>query len=153
MAEADYFVYAIVLVVGVYFGVLLFSLRIKRNRPKDKKFPNFRTPHYTLNEKKQFLKSIPVGVGLGILVYLQHVNAMVGGEPLWILPFFQIHPVIIYATLVVAFAVFKFIAAFLNINFFVDRQGYADGIMSSFVIIQIIVFIRYPLIFFPTLQP
>lgn len=153
MAEADVLAFIITGVVGLYFVVVLSILRTKRIRPKIKKSPNFHIPHYSPKEKKQFLKSIPFGVGLGIFVYLQHLNAIAGGEPLWFIPFLQIHPVIIYTTIIVVFAVFKFVAAFTNVNFFIDRQGYADGTLSSFIIVQVIVLVNYPLITFPRLNP
>ena len=153
MAEADILAFLIAGVVGLYFTVILSILRKIRTRSKIKKSTNFCITHYSPKEKKQFLKIMPLGAVLGILVYFQHFNAIIGGESSWVLPFVQIYPVIIYATLVILFAVFKFIAAFTNVNFFADRQGYADGLMSSFVIVQVIVFVRYPLIFFPTLNP
>lgn len=153
MAESDIFVFIIAGIVGLYFTVLLSILRTRRIRTTRKRtIPEF-ISRYPPREKRQFLISISVGVILGVLVYLPHFITITGGETDWVVPFIQLYPVIIYATLIVTFAVFKFIAVFLHVNFFTNHQGYVDGALSSFVIIQIIVFVNYPLIFFPTLNP
>ncbi|MCJ8306425.1 MAG: hypothetical protein HRU07_05180 [Nitrosopumilus sp.] len=152
MAEADINAYIIPAIVGLYFMVLLYGLRKFRLSPRTKNpKPKF-TPHYSPLEKRHFLKGIPIGLALGILVFAPHFNAILGGDNSWFLPFLQIYPVIIYASFTVVFALFKFIAVFSNLNFFGNSHGILDGILASFVLVQIIIFIKYPLIFFPILE-
>lgn len=139
-------------IVGLYFMVLLYGLRKLRLSSKFKIPKPNNYPHYSPQEKRHFVKGIFIGIPLGILVFAPHINAMFGGDNAWFLPFIQLYPVIIYVTFTAVYAVFKFIAAFSNLNFFGNSQGIVDGILASFVIVQMIVFIRYPLIFFPILE-
>jgi len=153
MAEASLVSY---IWVGAAVIILIAILDLlRRNRIKKKINQNeetLKTPHFSDVEKKNFKKTIPIGVGLGILVYLQHLVVMFGGQPPWFLPFIQIDPVVLYLTLLFTYAVFKFFAAFTNIPFFEKNRGRADGLFASFTIIQIIVFARFPLEFFPTVK-
>lgn len=152
MAEADIIYYIIPAVVGLYLVVLLYGLRQFRIKALIPRAPRIFVPHYTPQEKKHFLKGIPIGIILGVLVFAPHLNAIFGGDNAWFFPFIQLYPVILYSTLSVVFTLFKFLAAFTNINFFGTNQGYMDGLFSSFGAVQIIVFIKYPLIFFPILN-
>lgn len=150
MAEADLIPYAWVVFTGIILAGILDHLRKNRiKREIGKVEETLKIPHYSTIEKKNFKKAIPIGTGLGILVYLQHFVVMFGGQSPWFLPFIQIHPIVLYLTLLFTFAIFKFFVAFTNISFFEKNRGRADGIFASFTAVQIIVFVRFPLEFFP----
>ena len=153
MAEADLVSYLWVVAAGIILASTLDQLR--KNRIKKEMNRNEETvkaPHFSDREKKNFRKAIPLGAGLGILVYLQHFVVMFGVQPPWFILFIQIDPVIIYLTLLFCYSGFKFFAAFTNISFFEKNRGFADGIFATFTIIQIIVFVRFPSEFFPIIK-
>lgn len=152
LAEADIMAFIIPAIVGLYFMVLLYGLRKFRLSSKFKTSKPNHYPHYSPQEKRHFLKGTLAGFPLGVLVFLPHFVDIFGGDISWFIPFIQLYPVIIYATFTVVYALFKFIAAFSNLNFFGNSQGIIDGILASFVLVQIIVFVKYPLIFFPILE-
>ena len=156
MAEADLIAFLIPLVVSVYLAVLLYVLHKQKKQKEhaDSKVPTFNNiPYYTPEEKKNFVKGIPIGLSLGIIIYIQHLNAMFGGEYQWWFPFIQADPVVLFVTLLFLYSGFKFLAALTNLPIFKKKHGLPDGIFSSFVVIQIIVFLKFPLIFFPILPP
>lgn len=153
MAEADLFAFIIAGIVGLYFAVLLSILRTRRIRTtRPRRIIEF-ISRYPAREKRQFMISIPIGLFLGVLVYLPHLITIFDGSVDWFVTSIQLYPVILFTSFLVIFTAFKFIFVFLHVNFVAGRQGYVDGLLYSFVIVQIIVFVNYPLIFFPRLDP
>lgn len=156
MAEADLYAYIYAGLVGLYFSVLLYILhrrKIIRLRGGRTTTPLSQIrPHYTEEEKRNFKIGIPIGLVLGGLVYLPHLVFIFGGEQQWWFGFVQIDPVIIFVTILFVYSGSKFIVAFTDFPLLARNNGMFDGIFASVVVIQIFVFIKFPLIFFPILD-
>lgn len=153
MAEADITSYLWVVVAGLFLALTLDRLRKNRLKKEIKKNEEIiKMPYYSDKEKKNFRKAIPLGAGLGILVYLQHFFVMFNVQPSWYVPIIQIDPIVIYLTLLFYWSGFQFFAAFTNFQFVKRNKGFADGLFAAFTVIQIIVFVKFPLEFFPTIK-
>lgn len=153
MAEADLTSYLWVVVVGLFLAVTLDRLRKARVKKETRENEEItKVPYYSDKEKKNFRKAIPLGACLGILVYLQHFFVMFNVQPPWYVQIIQIDPIIIYLTLLFYWSGFQFFVAFTNFQFVKRSKGFADGMFATFTVIQIIIFVKFPLEFFPTIK-
>lgn len=150
MAEAGLESYAWVIFTGIIFAGILNKLRKNRITKKVNENNSIEKTIYSALEKKNFKIGALIGAALGFLVYLQHFSIIFGIQPPWFTPFIQLYPVVLYLTLLFTYTIFQFLGRFTKIPFFEKNKGRVDGIFASFTIIQIIVFIRFPLEFFPT---
>jgi hypothetical protein len=153
MAEASITSYLWAVVVGLFLTTILVRLRKTRVKKETKRNEEIaKAPYYSDKEKRNFRKAIPLGMSLGILVYLQHFFAMFNVQPQWYVPIIQIDPIVIYLTLLFYWSGFQFFVAFTNFQFVKRNKGFADGMFAAFTVIQIIVFVKFPLEFFPTIK-
>ena len=100
-------------------------------------------------EQRNFKIGIPLGLVLGILSHLPHFVSMVGGEQQWWFIFVQLDPIILFVTILFIYACSKFLVMFFIIPKLSSKIAFMDGVLASFVLIQIIVFLKFPLIFVP----